>query len=50
MSDTTVHLEAFAKVNLFLRVLAREEDGYHTLETLFARISLADEVDRKSVV
>ncbi len=44
MSDTTVHLEAFAKVNLLLRVLAREEDGYHTLETLFARISLADEV------
>lgn len=44
MSDTNIQLEAFAKVNLLLRVLAREEDGYHTLETLFARISLADEV------
>lgn len=31
-----------AKVNLFLRVLAREEDGYHGLETLFCRIGLAD--------
>ena len=44
MTDTTIRLEAFAKVNLLLRVLAREEDGYHTLETLFARISLADEI------
>lgn len=31
-----------AKVNLFLRVLARETDGYHSLETLFCRISLSD--------
>jgi 4-diphosphocytidyl-2-C-methyl-D-erythritol kinase len=33
-----------AKVNLFLRVLAREADGYHGLETLFCRIGLADEL------
>lgn len=31
-----------AKVNLFLRVLAREADGYHGLETFFCRIALAD--------
>ena len=31
-----------AKVNLFLRVLAREADGYHGIETLFCRITLAD--------
>ncbi|HEX3926373.1 MAG TPA: 4-(cytidine 5'-diphospho)-2-C-methyl-D-erythritol kinase [Gemmatimonadales bacterium] len=31
-----------AKVNLFLRVLAREADGYHGIETLFCRIALAD--------
>jgi 4-diphosphocytidyl-2-C-methyl-D-erythritol kinase len=31
-----------AKVNLFLRVLAREEDGYHSLETLFCLLDLAD--------
>ena len=33
-----------AKVNLFLRVLAREEGGYHGLETLFCALSLADSV------
>src|SRR5690349_21055584 len=33
-----------AKVNLFLRILAREEGGYHGLETLFCALSLADTV------
>src|SRR5687768_3389317 len=33
-----------AKVNLFLRILAREESGYHSLETLFCALSLADTV------
>lgn len=33
-----------AKVNLFLRVLAREESGYHALETLFCALSLTDTV------
>lgn len=44
MTTTTATLEAQAKINLFLRVLAREEGGYHQLETLFARIDLADSV------
>lgn len=33
-----------AKVNLLLRVLAREAGGMHTIETLFCRIDLADEL------
>jgi 4-diphosphocytidyl-2-C-methyl-D-erythritol kinase len=33
-----------AKVNLFLRVLAREEGGYHQIETLFQSLELADQV------
>ena len=37
-------VRAQAKVNLFLRILAREQSGYHSLETLFARIALADEI------
>lgn len=37
-----VTVEAEAKVNLFLRVLAREASGYHGIETLFCRIRLAD--------
>lgn len=35
---------AQAKVNLGLRVLARDASGYHQLETLFHRIDLADDV------
>jgi 4-diphosphocytidyl-2-C-methyl-D-erythritol kinase len=33
-----------AKVNLFLHVTGRREDGYHTLESLIALIDLADTV------
>jgi 4-diphosphocytidyl-2-C-methyl-D-erythritol kinase len=35
---------AQAKVNLALRVLAREASGYHQLETLFCRLELGDDV------
>jgi 4-diphosphocytidyl-2-C-methyl-D-erythritol kinase len=38
------HVLAQAKINLRLRVLAREETGYHSLETVFARIELGDEI------
>jgi 4-diphosphocytidyl-2-C-methyl-D-erythritol kinase len=41
--------EARAKLNLFLRVFARESDGYHNLETLFARIELADTLTARRV-
>ncbi|HEX5073755.1 MAG TPA: 4-(cytidine 5'-diphospho)-2-C-methyl-D-erythritol kinase [Gemmatimonadaceae bacterium] len=43
-SGTTARTVAQAKVNLFLRVLAREADGYHQLETLFCRLALGDDV------
>jgi len=39
-----VELAAPAKVNLRLRILAREESGYHALETVFCALSLADRV------
>jgi 4-diphosphocytidyl-2-C-methyl-D-erythritol kinase len=35
---------AQAKINLRLRILAREDTGFHSLETIFARIDLADDV------
>jgi len=41
VSDTLTAL-AHAKANLFLRVLARESDGYHSIETLFCRLELSD--------
>ena len=45
MTDTTLVTPALAKVNLFLRVLAREEGtGYHGVETLLCLIDLADTV------
>lgn len=34
-----------AKVNLFLHVTGRRADGYHTLESLFALIDLADTLE-----
>ena len=43
-SGTTARTVAQAKVNLFLRVLAREADGYHQLATLFCRLELGDDV------
>ncbi|HEX6748699.1 MAG TPA: 4-(cytidine 5'-diphospho)-2-C-methyl-D-erythritol kinase [Longimicrobium sp.] len=39
-----VAVAAPAKVNLRLCILAREEGGYHALETVFCALSLADEV------
>ena len=37
-------MRAQAKLNLWLRVLAREENGYHSIETFFHRIELHDDV------
>jgi 4-diphosphocytidyl-2-C-methyl-D-erythritol kinase len=33
-----------AKINLFLNVIGRREDGYHLLESIFAPISLCDTI------
>ncbi len=40
-----LRLAAPAKLNLFLRVLAREDDGYHGLETLFCLVDVADTLE-----
>ena len=39
-----VQVNAQAKVNLRLRILARETTGFHQLETIFLRLELADVV------
>lgn len=39
-----LRIEAYAKVNLGLAVLARREDGFHDIETLFQSVSLCDVV------
>ena len=35
---------AHAKLNLFLRILARESSGFHQIETAFALLEMADEL------
>ncbi len=44
MTDA-VRVAAHAKVNLFLRILARESGGFHQIETAFALLELADELE-----
>jgi 4-diphosphocytidyl-2-C-methyl-D-erythritol kinase len=39
-----VEVEAQAKVNMRLRILAQESNGYHQIETLFLRLNLADTI------
>jgi 4-diphosphocytidyl-2-C-methyl-D-erythritol kinase len=40
----TARVAAQAKINLVLRVLARESSGYHSIETVFLRLGLTDDV------
>lgn len=44
MAGHTIETFAPAKLNLSLRVLARETTGYHQIETLFCALELADEI------
>lgn len=41
----TIRAQAPAKVNLRLKVLAREDSGYHQIETLFCAIGLTDTLE-----
>ncbi len=47
---STVRAMAQAKVNLSLRILAREESGFHQIETVFQRLALADVVSVREAV
>ena len=44
MSGPALRIAAQAKLNLHLRVFARDESGYHSLETIFHRIDLSDDI------
>jgi 4-diphosphocytidyl-2-C-methyl-D-erythritol kinase len=40
-----MQLQAFAKINLDLRVMGRREDGYHDVRTILQTIDWADEIE-----
>ena len=42
--ELRAYTSAYAKINLDLRVIAREDTGFHQIETIFQRITLADRV------
>lgn len=44
MTGRSARIAAQAKLNLHLRVLGREESGYHSIETVFHRIDLSDDL------
>lgn len=46
--SAVARVEAPAKVNLRLRVLAREESGFHALETVFCAVSLSDVLELRT--
>lgn len=41
---TSIKEYAYAKINLYLDVLAKREDGFHDIKTVMHTVSLADEV------
>ena len=44
MKKDTLRVRAHAKINLYLNVLGKRDDGYHELETIFHSIALHDDV------
>jgi len=44
-----VRISAHAKVNLFLRILAREHSGFHQIETAFLLLELADQIEVRRI-
>ena len=42
--ECSVHFRCAAKINLFLHITGRLENGYHSLESIFRSVSLFDEI------
>ena len=41
----SIRIAAPGKINLYLNITGRREDGYHTMEMVLATVSLCDEVE-----
>jgi 4-diphosphocytidyl-2-C-methyl-D-erythritol kinase len=48
-APAAVRIAAHAKINLLLRILARDTSGFHQIETLFTLLELADELVARRV-
>ncbi|MBP5655039.1 MAG: 4-(cytidine 5'-diphospho)-2-C-methyl-D-erythritol kinase [Clostridiales bacterium] len=44
MSETLYEISAYAKINLFLKILGKLPNGYHQLYTIMQEVDLADEI------
>ena len=44
MTDLSLELTSYAKINLWLRVLGKREDGFHEVQTRLVKINVADTV------
>lgn len=44
MSKSVVRARSYAKINLYLDVLDRRDDGFHNIETIFQTVGLYDEL------
>ena len=45
---SSLYIRSYAKLNLYLKVLGRRKDNYHSIVTLFERIGLYDGLNLKS--
>ena len=43
--ETSLRLQAFAKINLGLDVLGKREDGYHEVRMIMQTVNLYDRID-----
>jgi len=39
-----ISLKAYAKINLFLEIESKRKDGFHNIQSLFAKVSLCDRI------
>lgn len=44
-----MRVDAYAKINWYLKILSRNNDGYHSIATLFQSVSLKDELGLKKI-
>ncbi len=49
MNKNIINLKAPAKINLFLEILGKRDDGYHEIETIMQEIDLADNLQFEEI-